>query len=313
MGLYQWRLGKGVYWFDPTVYDSLMESPTDEHLALPVDVFRHLPEYCIYVPLRDFYWNLQGLKVHTGTFPGDGFSRLSGIFAFLDHSYDQCPGTDTRLIVLFDDETEPSPIPFSIPLVSEVTIASTYDVALEGVDIDDFDPEGIKPKSKEPPVKDELNAIGPKDEPSERIEGWRWVPVELKRTAFAHIAPLLIYICCETAEFHLRNELKRPTRAKPVKTKQGPRYFQQNGAQVWEVGVRIGAALRSAGYTATNERPREPGNEKAAHLRKAHWHSFWTGRQSEPKERKLTVRWLPPIPVKMDASTEVLTTVHKVD
>ena len=34
------------------------------------------------------------------------------------------------------------------------------------------------------------------------------------------------------------------------------------------------------------------------HMRKAHWHHFWTGSKEDPDNRQLVVRWVPPTFVK---------------
>jgi hypothetical protein len=59
------------------------------------------------------------------------------------------------------------------------------------------------------------------------------------------------------------------------------------------VGYRIGTALRharvgGAGRGGTHASP-------AAHLRRAHWHHYWVGPRNG--ERRLELRWIPPVAV----------------
>jgi hypothetical protein len=62
----------------------------------------------------------------------------------------------------------------------------------------------------------------------------------------------------------------------------------------WEVGYRIGTALRASraanagGHGGTHAAP-------APHLRRAHWHTYWTGPKDGPRHRVL--KWLAPITV----------------
>lgn len=75
----------------------------------------------------------------------------------------------------------------------------------------------------------------------------------------------------------------------------------------WTVGERIGTAIRK--YRNESSAQPEKENEYVPdsiharprpHLRRAHWHHFWTGpRQGK---RKLILHWLPPIPVGVDES-----------
>lgn len=42
-----WRVGQGVYRFDPTLYYTLLNQPLEGNL--PCDVLKRLPEYCVYI------------------------------------------------------------------------------------------------------------------------------------------------------------------------------------------------------------------------------------------------------------------------
>jgi len=70
------------------------------------------------------------------------------------------------------------------------------------------------------------------------------------------------------------------------------------------VGTRIGAALKKAraGVGAdvdySKERDAKTSNSPVPHIRRAHWHHYWIGPKTG--ERKLLLKWLPPIPVNMD-------------
>jgi hypothetical protein len=62
----------------------------------------------------------------------------------------------------------------------------------------------------------------------------------------------------------------------------------------WEVGYRIGTALRASRAAAAGSR----GGSHAApapHLRRAHWHTYWTG--PEDGDRRRVLKWLAPIAV----------------
>lgn len=61
-----WRITKGIYRFDPALYEEIIDMPLEE--KLPVDIFLQLPEWCIYVET-----------------PGRGENDMSGFFAFLEY------------------------------------------------------------------------------------------------------------------------------------------------------------------------------------------------------------------------------------
>jgi len=139
-------------------------------------------------------------------------------------------------------------------------------------------------------------------------------PKEMTERLTNVVQPLIAlttYICSVNADVrHLTDKDKRPVRPRPVKTKKGLRLFPPDRVSEWRVGFRIGAALRKARAQAEQETS-ERRTSSAPHVRRAHWHSFWTGKRSEetPGEN-LVVKWLPPIPVGF--ADAVVPTVHKV-
>lgn len=86
---------------------------------------------------------------------------------------------------------------------------------------------------------------------------------------------LVLYLCAENAE--IGDGMHRPSVPTPKRTKRGPRLFPPDRLPSWDVGLRLGAALRRA------ESSGEPGDgygERArprAHIRRAHWHIFRIG------------------------------------
>lgn len=81
---------------------------------------------------------------------------------------------------------------------------------------------------------------------------------------------------------------------------------------VWDTGYRIGSALQRAHEAQRESAPGgDAGKSPSPHIRRAHWHHFWVGPGKEPKERKLVLKWLPPIPVSL-ADDEIIPTVHPV-
>lgn len=58
-----------------------------------------------------------------------------------------------------------------------------------------------------------------------------------------------------------------------------------------EVGYRIGAELR-AYERSMMERKEHQGGTKRPHMRRAHWHHYWTGPRDG--ERKLVLKWIAP-------------------
>ncbi len=125
---------------------------------------------------------------------------------------------------------------------------------------------------------------------------------ELVRTdeLVQHVLSLVLYLCSEKPEWKSQDTPDAtPRYAEPKKVKAGWRLFPPDRPRIWTVGEETGIRIRSG-----HERGEGAHTGKRPHIRRAHWHSYWTGRKvwkkgetSEPQ--KLVVKWLPPIPVAM--------------
>lgn len=125
---------------------------------------------------------------------------------------------------------------------------------------------------------------------------------------------LIVYICCKNADIEENPEQKayrRPPASRDL-IKDVPREIQK-----WDVGWRIGAKLRDKVYTG----PEKGGEEKEAcekvqrgkrpHVRAAHYHHFWIGKRGTP-ERRLVVKWIPPIAINLAPPQETIATLRKI-
>lgn len=103
------------------------------------------------------------------------------------------------------------------------------------------------------------------------------------------LVSLLLYLCSETPEYHG----SVPSRPAPKKTKKGWRLFPPPKPKIIEIGKTIGAALRAEFSQETTE-----GKSKRPHIRRGHWHGFWTGKKDS--EQKFIYKWLPPNSVNVE-------------
>ena len=129
----------------------------------------------------------------------------------------------------------------------------------------------------------------------------------------ASVMPLVLYICSANAEMRRRDNMEEPrVRATPKGKASKTAYHPI----VWEVGYRIGAAIRAgrsqedAKETPVAEYP-GAGVPKRPHVRRAHWHGYWTGPRDG--KRMFALKWLPPIPVNIDTEGDGPIVVHPVE
>lgn len=131
--------------------------------------------------------------------------------------------------------------------------------------------------------------------------------VEQARRTFGPILSLLLYLCSDRTDMPAHPHLPRPKR-----TKAGWRMFQADNVSTWEVGTRLGAALRTALQAADNAPPEiDPQTGRARprpHTRKPHWHWYPIGKNRAEGWRH---HWLPPIAVNINFG-EITTTIKRV-
>lgn len=129
-----------------------------------------------------------------------------------------------------------------------------------------------------------------------------------------YVSPLIqlvLYLCAENIDAPRVPEhpIKRVRSSGVVDAPKEPR--------IWGIGERVGSAiLRYHNYQTSNGSKREEPSEGASregqrpHIRRAHWHHFWSGPRD--RERKLILRWLPPIPVNALGDEDFPVVIHPV-
>lgn len=108
------------------------------------------------------------------------------------------------------------------------------------------------------------------------------------------ILQVILYILAQNAEITPSSEQSFITkRGKTLKDK-------YSEIRKWDVGIRVGAAIRQQKIreqSEWSERNQSGHNSPRPHIRRGHWHHFWTGPKTQPEERKLILKWLSPMTV----------------
>jgi len=131
---------------------------------------------------------------------------------------------------------------------------------------------------------------------------------------------LLLYVASSN-DISRRGMSTVPANPEPVRTRRhGWRLFPASGPTEWDVGVRMGAALRAAYQREQVGGEASPtGRQVRPHVRRAHWHTFLTGpriKDGEPvptDQRRRDLRWVPPIPVNVADLDAMPSVIRKVE
>lgn len=275
--LMAWRMTQGIYRFDAALYGALIETELDRDL--PREPLYRLPEWCVYIETPDLVWTVAGEE-----------RTIHGVWAHLDwdERIEGRPHHELRLVL----DTAPTPAQaldplhgcIPIPLIlGEGTIADALARVVES------GAEQARRHGLEPPA-DLLDA-------------------QIVSRALWPIVSLILYLCADEpdiddADWPRKPMLKRTRR-------HGWRLFPADGPRTWDVGVRLGAALRRGYHRAEIEEREVAASGRARprpHIRRAHWHTFLAG--AGRTERR--IKWLPPIPVNLDDAAGLPATIRRV-
>lgn len=115
---------------------------------------------------------------------------------------------------------------------------------------------------------------------------------------------LVIYLCAENID------IPKPPIHPNTRVRMSGQIDVARTPKVWTVGERIGAGIRKY-RNEEAQRENQAGTHASPrpHIRRAHWHHFWTGPRDG--ERKLVLRWLPPIPVGVEQQDGPVV-IHKI-
>ncbi len=98
--------------------------------------------------------------------------------------------------------------------------------------------------------------------------------------------PLLMYICCANAEVVVDEEQEK-IYEKPVGTPKD----RQREIKKYNVGYRIGKFIKNNKTYETGVSS-SVGKKKSAHMRRGHYHHYWTGKRNG--KRTLILKWIAP-------------------
>lgn len=276
-----WRVGQQVMRYDPVLYRSLIDTPVTGNL--PVQLLYRLPAWCVYIETPDL--ELDGKPLH-------------GMWVHLDH--DQRPGAPAELRLLLDQadvaQTDPLQLLTGLLPIPLLLGAGGIEEALERLTTS-------------------------AQEQWQRLTGAALTGVMAPATVAGVLAPimsLVLYLCSDAPDWGK----EPPANPRAVRTRRdGWRIFPPDRPEVWDVGTRLGAALRVA-YQAHEVRAGAAVVDRAGpapHLRGAHWHTFLSGprlradrSQVPTADRRRELRWMPPIPVAMPDPAAAPTTIRPV-
>jgi hypothetical protein len=149
---------------------------------------------------------------------------------------------------------------------------------------------------------DYLTIIGTSSKDDQTREAWR--------ECAGRLLSLALWLSSEQPEIEGEGQPSRPAQYKSGS--KGERFHASDTTRTWEVGVRIGAALRQAKtqqVAASNENTETSQRSKyRGHVRRAHWHKYHYGKG----RTNVRVRWVSHMLINMTSEGALPTTIHAV-
>ena len=331
-----WRMTKGVYRFDPTLLEEIVNS--DVRDGLPEEVFLRLPDWCVYIPTPGMTHYLD-IKMH-------------GFFAYIDDHIaptgDHPPELQFEMIldpIGLDPDRASILVSHNPALLAEFTLASRGEPLLQALEFvlrkeflhvhdhvdlltGSFSASSISGVRKSREIRlanEDLVANLPVGDPLS--EAWRATHESAKnlddelKTELGvsvvnqiidfklRLASLVLYLCADESDV-APDGLGSRRAALQTHENSGKRNYSADRITFWDIGFRVGSALREA-RTISNQVGPGDGGTVRPHMRRAHWHTFNTGPRDGQQVRR--VKWLSPIAVNLRSPDELVPTLHYVD
>ena len=271
-----WVVGRGIYRFDPDFCEELAKT---EMTKIPYQQLMNMPEWCTYIPyVHDrLPENIKGQ-----------FEEYDGFFAYLEED-DRYHVPELRIsnVKISQDESGRDKIvlePIFIELISE-----DLDVCTHRID---------------------FNALENEEIGENKSNNYK----QLLQDQILYCLQLLLCICAENIEKTPVNLPAQKTNRQHLKDSQDSNEYMDS-CRKWEVGTRIGAAIRSwKSEKKSGTHDAYHGGQRhqkpRPHLRRAHWHTYLTGPRSE--EQKRVLRWISPLEINVVIEDEMPTVLHSV-
>lgn len=291
-----WAKTQGIYRVDPDIYAELVESEFDGEI--PVQLLQHLPEWSIYI-------ETPGLMLFDST-------HIAGLWVTSDYR-----------------ETSGASAEACLAITPDLVVSSQLQGAMEARSISSARLLGglefVLPLRPGGRLSDAMDSL--RESYSEIMGGitsganlGEYLELEnALRGMLSAAISLTLYIATQNDVRASNAGEGLPANPTPKKTKGGMRLFPPSSTKTWDVGVRMGNALRSARAQA-EDAGAGSGSSVRPHVRRAHWHGFRVGKAKDEQgnqipaaKRDMQVKWLPSIAINSTGSdADMPAVIHRV-
>lgn len=266
-GLFIWRKDKVIYRFDHDLAVALavQAKAMSFDSILPIDLMMHLPHDCLYLQT-------------------DFVKGADGFFVWIEHDAPR-DEYELRMQIVSNDFTRTIPLYLHL---SEPTLGECVQASVD---------EAVYQRSRiiaTDLTADERNVLARQDAAAggDMTEVIRQSAVHDRQLWQMFAIQLLLYVLADNSDKQPDEQQSKIFRPRKSGSKIKDKHSE---IQIENVGVRIGATLRrsSRSVSPPSEKSEPTGNKRRPHMRRGHWHHYWTGAR-DSTDRKLKLNWIAP-------------------
>ena len=268
-----WRATQGIYRFDRTLLDELLESDIPGNV--PVNALERMPAWCVYIETPDL--TFAKFQVH-------------GFYAHLEWDFDR-KQMELRFAIDATNAEEPD---FESLVTCMVDLGGTFEEGFASARRRSQEHslswyrQGVEQEAKR-----ENKTLTPEEVEARATYLWEVEGAHLE-FLLKQLTSLLLYLCADEADVPRPEKL--PVRWVYTKKKHLILPSAQ-GQTIYPCGTVIGAKLRQArkDFDEHIRYLNSTGRKQRPHWRQGHYKPYWIGKRTEPQTQ--IVHWIPAGPV----------------
>lgn len=276
-----WRAFKLEYRMDGSLFGQLMNTPLTG--VPPANIFQRLPVPCFYLSWPE----------DRSSMPDD-LRKCLATMDVANGALIYCDGKTLTIQPLFGKHSFQQHLSISL---GEQSIEDAVQTDLDRIW------KASKNMLERHPNTEQEDVAKALDGAQNRHEAYR--PVA--RQFWTGLISMVLYLCSEKPDVSDR-PITRPKISRLGKT---VRIIPTAGEQTLDVGARVGSVFRKDAQSRESAHDAQfgHGHSPQPHIRRAHWHSYWTG--SKPNQ-VVVLKWISPILVNAQVGRSPVETVHPV-
>ncbi|EIA4509398.1 protein finQ [Escherichia coli] len=271
-----WRYTKKIYRLSEDIISDVANTYVDN---IPAQILKELPSWSIYVSAENLH------TILPTSYPIHGFF----FYPFLDNN-----GNIIRLFIIDDLKQSQGTTGLK---------EKDVDVVNNIIRIKDSR-EGLLDSRKMECIDGEVVVTV-----NEKLKDFRDREFNLLNAQIS----MVLYICSQINDIKEKNQFKRSEKHK--KHVHTHHELPAQNIREWDVGIRMGQAIRQYRQAEPTGKERTTIGSKRPHIRRGHWHTYWTG-SKKPElahERKPRLIWLPPVPVNLEDVNKLPVVITPID